>query len=203
MQPPTLIALDEEVKPKMLEMDCDVVIIGRVKGMCQVVIPKPQVSRIHATIERQDVYCYIQDANSSNGTFVNGLRIRERHLLKDQDELGFGPGPALLRFEDMETTAQVVPLLVYDPQKMKFFVNKKPIKLTPNQFRFFYHLYQHLGELCVHKECAEAVWEREYDPIHDKDGLHKLANEIRKKLGEAKHILHSQHGMGYIIELFD
>jgi DNA-binding response OmpR family regulator len=205
MQAPVLIALKDDIKPNMYTVTQDVSIIGRDEEMCQIVVPDKQVSRIHATIERKGVYCYLHDANSANGTFVNGRRIREPHLLRDQDTLGLGPGPALLRFDDSEKTTQVLPRLYYDEATMKFFLNKEALALTPNEFRLFYHLYKHIGEVCLRRSCAEAVWEREYDPGPDDEGLHKLITKIRKKLAmidpEAREILVNHHGMGYQLDV--
>jgi DNA-binding response OmpR family regulator len=203
MQPPALIALDEEIIPKMFVMECEVIILGRDEGTCKIFVPNSKVSRLHASIKREGRYCYLQDLKSTNGTFVNERRIQpnEPYLLKNQDKIGLGPGPALLLFEDADTTELVFPLVFYDDKKMKFFVNNQPLDLAPKEFRLFYHLYKHMGELCLHKGCAEAVWEeREFDPLTDVEGLHRLVTRIRDKLGEAKHILVSRHGMGYQLE---
>jgi len=205
MQPPVIFALQDDIKPGMYTLEPEVSIIGREAAMCQVVVPDKRISRIHATIERKGVYCYLHDANSANGTFVNGRRIREPHLLKDQDTIGLGPGPALLRFDDADKTAQVLPRLHYDEATMKFFLNKEALQLTPNEFRLFYHLYQHIGEVCLRQSCAEAVWERAYDPGPDDEGLHKLITKIRRKLAdidpEARDVLVTHHGMGYQLDV--
>lgn len=205
MQSPVLIALDDDIKPGIYILDAKISIIGRDENMCQIVIPNKQVSRVHATVERKGAYCYLHDANSANGTYVNDRRIREPHLLRDQDAIGFGPGPSLLRFDDSDTTEQILPRLQYDAAMMRFFLNEKPLQLTPNEFRLFHHLYKHIGEVCLRQGCAEAVWEREYDPGPDDEGLHKLATRIRKKLAEidseAKNILATHHGMGYQLDL--
>eukprot|EP00906_Rhabdomonas_costata_P020445 RCo029761 len=49
------------------------------------------VSRLHAKICRRDGEFFIADNNSTNGTFVNGLKIRES-LLRDGDQVVFGGG---------------------------------------------------------------------------------------------------------------
>jgi DNA-binding response OmpR family regulator len=205
MHVPALIALNDEIEPGSYAIERDVTVIGRAREMCHIVIPKAQVSRIHATIERKEVHCYLQDANSANGTYVNGHRVREPHLLRDQDTIGLGPWPALLRFDDPDVTEQVLPYLQYDNRAMRFSLNEQPLSLTPNEFRLFYHLYTHIGELCLHKGCAEAVWERDFDPVTDVDGLQKLVTKIRTKLAaidpEARNMLVTRHGMGYQIDV--
>ncbi|MEO0974032.1 MAG: AAA family ATPase, partial [Pseudomonadota bacterium] len=47
------------------------------------------VSRHHAQVSWLRGGCWIADLNSTNGTFVNGLRVRRR-LLRDGDEIQFG-----------------------------------------------------------------------------------------------------------------
>ena len=48
------------------------------------------VSRLHATIYRDDRGQYVlRDENSANGTTVNGPRIGE-HVLEEGDEIGLG-----------------------------------------------------------------------------------------------------------------
>ncbi|MGO9957965.1 MAG: FHA domain-containing protein [Solirubrobacteraceae bacterium] len=50
-----------------------------------------EVSRTHAELERLgDEWVVIDDGLSSNGTFVNGVRIRGRRRLRDRDELKVG-----------------------------------------------------------------------------------------------------------------
>jgi pSer/pThr/pTyr-binding forkhead associated (FHA) protein len=50
-----------------------------------------QVSRVHAALERLgDDWTVSDDGLSSNGTFVNGVRIRGRRRLRDGDELKVG-----------------------------------------------------------------------------------------------------------------
>ena len=101
-----------------------------------------------------------------NGAFVKGHRIHEPYLLQDADEIGVGTPEPLLCFEDPEATVPfITPRLRYDQQKMTFFLDKQPIKLTPGQFRLLRHLYQHAHDICTRESCAEVLWGREYDLI--------------------------------------
>src|ERR1044071_6741659 len=47
-------------------------------------------SRVHAELRCEDNELYLCDLNSSNGTFVNGERIKKA-ALKNGDQLSFGP----------------------------------------------------------------------------------------------------------------
>ena len=75
---------------------------GAVSGAChstgntirpalQLLKTKPGISRLHACIYREDGAFYLEDMNSTNGTFLNGRRLlpKERQLLSDGDMVGF------------------------------------------------------------------------------------------------------------------
>jgi ABC-type multidrug transport system ATPase subunit len=55
------------------------------------VIDHPNVSRFHAQIELRDREWYIQDLNSSNGTFVNNQPIHQPRRLCPRDTIRVGP----------------------------------------------------------------------------------------------------------------
>lgn len=71
------------------------VTIGRLPE-CEVVLTDPSVSRRHAEVRRRDGQFVIVDLDSTNGTKVNGVGVRERPLA-DGDEITVGS--ARLRFE--------------------------------------------------------------------------------------------------------
>lgn len=80
-------------------LDMDETTIGKKKGEVDVVIDDASVSRMHARITKErDVY-YIEDLNSTNGTYKNGLQLQpyERRLLTEGDEIRVGR--VLLRFD--------------------------------------------------------------------------------------------------------
>jgi transcriptional regulator with AAA-type ATPase domain len=57
---------------------------------CQLVLPAREVSRRHAVVRVDDHGLSVEDLDSKNGTFVNGVRVR-RAALKDGDWLQLGP----------------------------------------------------------------------------------------------------------------
>ncbi len=59
-------------------------IIGRLPE-CDVVLPSRAVSRRHARIFFNQGNFYLEDLQSRNGTFLNGKRVEQAHLLKDRD----------------------------------------------------------------------------------------------------------------------
>jgi S1-C subfamily serine protease len=57
-----------------------------------------QVSARHASVSFTDGVFVLRDLDSTNGTLVNGERLRDDHILADQDEIQFGAGGPKVRF---------------------------------------------------------------------------------------------------------
>ncbi len=57
---------------------------------CQINIPDARISRIHATLQVKDNFLYVKDEGSSNGTYINGIRINKPTLLQHGDHLQVG-----------------------------------------------------------------------------------------------------------------
>jgi uncharacterized protein YkwD len=72
-----------------IAVDRDRITVGAADGN-DLVIEAPTVSRRHATIERQAGAWRIVDHNSTNGTYVNGVRVNGGAPIKPGDELRFG-----------------------------------------------------------------------------------------------------------------
>lgn len=73
-----------------LQLDArGVVTLGRDPGN-DVKLDHPAVSRFHAEVRRTPKGDILTD-HSSNGVFVNGIRVRGQHLLKNGDVLQLGP----------------------------------------------------------------------------------------------------------------
>ncbi|HFE46417.1 MAG TPA: FHA domain-containing protein [Nannocystis exedens] len=77
---------------RQLDLKGDVMVIGR-SPRGDVVLDLDGVSRRHAELSHDAEGWWIRDLGSVNGTFVNGERLEERHLLKIGDRIeieGFG-----------------------------------------------------------------------------------------------------------------
>ena len=85
---PTLIIIQGPDHGKTFDVEGPVFAIGR-DADCEVTLRDPGVSRRHAEFELQNGRCVLRDRNSSNGTFVNGMRVRETEVhAGDQIHLG-------------------------------------------------------------------------------------------------------------------
>ncbi len=67
-------------------------VIGKKKGEADVIIDNSTISRIHARVTFDNGVYMLEDLNSTNGTFKNGLRLRpyERRKLMEGDEIRLG-----------------------------------------------------------------------------------------------------------------
>ena len=73
-------------------LDKSVLTIGKKKEEVDLVLQDASVSRIHARITKEDGRFYVEDLNSTNGTFRNGVRMQpyERKRLDEGDEIRCG-----------------------------------------------------------------------------------------------------------------
>ena len=91
-----LILLGEREKREYLIADVDRY-IGRDAGNDIVVYDDDEISACHARISFRDGGFWVEDLQSTNGTFVNGKRICEPVCLRDEDLLKMGR--TLLKFK--------------------------------------------------------------------------------------------------------
>jgi pSer/pThr/pTyr-binding forkhead associated (FHA) protein len=71
----------------------DEVVLGRVKS-CTLRVVHPLVSRQHCRLTIASDGIFVEDMGSSNGTFVNGDRVRGRDQVRAGDRVTLGRGPA-------------------------------------------------------------------------------------------------------------
>lgn len=81
--------LEPELKIEKVDLAKDRITIGRDPSN-DVRIDHPLVSKKHAEVVKQDGKMFIVDLGSTNGTFVNGIKVR-RHQLQELDRIVIGP----------------------------------------------------------------------------------------------------------------
>jgi ABC-type multidrug transport system ATPase subunit/pSer/pThr/pTyr-binding forkhead associated (FHA) protein len=81
--------LEPKLKVEKVSLDKDRITIGR-DASNDVVIDHPVVSKRHAEIIKQNGKVILIDLGSTNGTFVNGIKVK-RHPLQELDRIVIGP----------------------------------------------------------------------------------------------------------------
>jgi DNA-binding response OmpR family regulator len=206
LPPARLLALAEytqRIQPADFVLETDICTIGR-SPICQIIVQHQLVSRLHARIERTGPRYLLHDAGSANGTFVNGRRIAEPHLLADQELIGLGAAAGLLRFIDADPTFVPASRLRYDERAMRFYVGVQIIDLPPTSFKLLRHLYEHTGNICTRESCAQAIWGRDYDPDVDTAALDRIVANLRgqlRQIDQAADIIRTRRGVGYELAL--
>ena len=106
-----------------VELILDDTRIGRAPGRNELVFNDDRVSREHATIRRVNNTYVLTDHDSANGTFVNGLRIKER-VLSNHDAISIGN--YALVYEEQEG----LPSFSFDNMQMGAVVLRDPERIT-------------------------------------------------------------------------
>lgn len=92
-----LIRLQSDGKTASASIHHNLTIIGRQTG-CQLRIRSAEVSRKHAEIHYEEGTPVIKDLGSSNGTFVNGIKVIEKRL-EAGDLIAIGPVVLLVQLD--------------------------------------------------------------------------------------------------------
>ncbi len=92
----TLEVLDGTQKGKVYRLDRDELIVGRLP-YCDVPLVANNISRQHARVVKTSNKFFLEDMNSTNGTFLNGRRILVRTRLEDLDVIRIYNVPLLFR----------------------------------------------------------------------------------------------------------
>uniref|UniRef100_UPI004056F8A5 DUF6382 domain-containing protein n=1 Tax=Acetatifactor sp. TaxID=1872090 RepID=UPI004056F8A5 len=76
----------------LMQLNQEVCIIGKKKGEVDLVLEDFTVSRMHARIIKNGDEVFIEDLNSTNGTYKNGLQMQpyEKKKLEEGDEIKIG-----------------------------------------------------------------------------------------------------------------
>jgi hypothetical protein len=77
------------VEEQVTEMRKAIVMLGRVAGIADVVVPDEAASRYHASVTHRENRFVLNDMGSTNGTFVNRRRVSEVEL-KHGDQIRIG-----------------------------------------------------------------------------------------------------------------
>ncbi len=187
---PQLIVKGGPEKGREIPLSQELLTIGRLQGS-DVVIDDRLASRRHAEIERRRGQYVVNDCGSRNGTFVNGQRISEPHMLRDGDEIQIGLGFKALYVDPEATRALRTDVIVLgrgleiDRERREVWVKGK--KLTPPvskaQFRLLALLYEKPGRVYSRDEIVGAVWPQNAIEGVSDETIDALVGRLRRRIG--------------------
>jgi hypothetical protein len=187
---PMLIVYEGDMAGQRWVIDRDRMIIGRGTD-CDISIPKRQISRHHAQIERDDEGYLLRDLESKNGTFVNSQPVRGKpRRLKDEDEiqlalcikLGFVAADATL---PLELTGPNRGLNV-DRAARRVFIGGHELDppLSVAQYRLLELLLDREGEVVPRDEVVNTVWPEEEATGITEQAIDALVRRLRDRIAE-------------------
>ncbi len=93
-----------------IDLTHDLTLVGRAAECCDVTIDHKSVSKLHCVLVKTDGLVLVRDLGSTNGTRVNGQRVRRAALLPN-DHLSIAGFRYRVRFGDTPDTDSTVPPL--------------------------------------------------------------------------------------------
>ncbi len=185
---PMIIVYEGEMEGQRWIIDQERVVIGRGSD-CDIVLPKRQISRQHAQIERDDGGYLLRDLESKNGTYVNGREVRgDPYRLKDGDEIqlalcvkmGFVGADATL---PLELTGPNRGLRI-DRAAKRVFVGGHEMTppLSVAQYRLLDLLLEREGEVVSRDTIVVTVWSEEEEMGVSEQAIDALVRRLRDRL---------------------
>lgn len=195
---PAIVVIDGDHASQYWILDRERMILGR-EETCDICIPLRQISRQHVVFTREAPDRYtIEDLNSKNGTWVNGVRLEEVRQLGDGDEIYLAL-TVRLRFVGSGITApvtnnlpRVIPhdnhseRLQIDTESRRVFINGVEVSppLSLPQYRLLELLYQNRGRVCTRDEVIASVWPEVVGDGVSEQAIDALVRRLRDRLSE-------------------
>lgn len=203
---PILILEEGMSEPHRWLVEKEITTLGRWEDN-DVVLPDRLVSRHHARIRLVGTQFVLEDLQSTNGTFVNGERISERHILQDGDSIQIAPH-FQVRFVDSSSTAPMPsrhrPLrLEVDNAERRVLIGEQEVDLSPAQYTLLCHLAEHEAKVVSRQELVRVVWAEEEAMGISNQAIDALIRRLRERLSEIdpNHVyVHTVRGHGFKFE---
>ena len=176
--------------------------IGRAVD-CDIVIVSKSVSRQHARIRPEGHYWLLEDLDSTNGTFLNDIRLAVPQKLRDGDQITIGDLTFTFHDPDVTTRDSPIPDLEVDIQAGVVRVDRRPVSLSAKEFALLVYLYQQRGAVCSKDDIGQAVWSEYQEGVYDYQ-IENLVRRLRTKIESDPadpQIIITIRGLGYKLTL--
>ena len=189
---PILVVQEGQLAGRRWRVDTDAITLGRGEE-CDIVLPDRQVSRVHARVSRAEDGFYIEDLGSKNGTYVNGMPVRDRVKLQDGDEIQVALSVRLL-FVGADATLPLtkemirvsLPGLRLSKTQRRVWVGGKELDpaLSLAQYRLLELLYERKGKVVTRDDVIHAVWPESDESGITEQAIDALMRRLRDRLTE-------------------
>ncbi len=155
---------------------------------CAMHLPDRQISRRHAIFRRSAEGVSVEDLQSKNGTWVNGVQVQTATVLSDGDEVSIAARYKVY-FVDAEATAPIVfdrRGLRIDHETLMVYVNGEIVDppLSGPQYELLKQLFDAGGSLVPRDTIVGHVWPDADPGGVSEDALDALVRRLRMRLGE-------------------
>lgn len=189
---PSLTIKTQDTSPRLLSWEQAILTIGRDTAN-DIVIDHRLASRRHARLERDDAGCYVRDLDSTNGTYINGVRVTGIAPLRNNDEVWVAD--TVIIFRDPEATMKGTPppvvmqrIATQDNEEIRVDSAAKEVylkgqrldpALTAKEFQLIELLYNKRGEVISKEQIAKTVWDYE---VYDFNAIDALIYRLRQRV---------------------
>lgn len=199
MKESNVIAYLTDPNGKEHNLSKEICTIGRANE-CDIIIISKNISRLHARVRQEGHRWFVDDLDSTNGTYRNNERVLDSLEIRDGDSLKIGE--VVFIFHDPDTTYREDPLpdLEVDTIGGVIRVNRQAVKLSPKEYSLLTYLYSRRGQVCSKDDIGKIVWS-EYQDVGIFD--YQIENLIRRlrtriEIDPAKpRLLLTIRGLGY------
>ena len=181
-------------------------------------IDNQYVSRRHFQVRCQDELFFISDLDSTNGTFINGERLKpqEERRLKDRDLIGLAEEQVVFRFSDPVKTMTFTSFppdrdakppaadLIVDPGSRDVWAagEKLDPPLSRKEFNILEVLYLNRGNAVSRDEIAASGWPERPDGDVTPEEIDQYIRRLRRRVEENSSdpkLIVTMRGYGYRI----
>ncbi len=166
----------------------DVITIGRWPDN-DIVLPHRLVSHHHARIYRYGHFYFIEDLQSTAGTYINGERLSAKRPLSDGDRIRIPPhfefSFSLVQLSDEEAARSHSGLRI-DHEHHTVYVGDTRVDppLSQAQYTLLELLVRHAGKVVPREEIVTAIWPASEAANVTDQAIDALVRRLRERLAE-------------------
>lgn len=146
-----------------------------------IVILSNRASREHAQIRREGRKVFLEDLESTNGTFLNNERVAGSIALRDGDQVLVGDVTFIFHDPDTTTRESPFPELEVRADAGEVRLNRRLLTLSPKEFALVSFLYNNRGKVCSKDDIGRAVWAEYQSGVFDYQ-IENLVRRLRMKI---------------------